>query len=406
VSVSWSTRPHRILPPVSDQVLADHASAAFAEAFSDAPQGVWVAPGRANLIGEHVDYVGGRVVPFALPYATAVAVRIRDDDVVRCTSTGPQPDWTGRVGDVGPGSPAGWAGYAAGVVWAMAYHDTIARMPGIDIAVSSTVPQGAGLSSSAALECAVALGVAELSGVATDDTGRAVLARDCATAENVVVGASTGLMDQSVSLRARAGHAMVLDCAVGGVDHVALDGVNPKLALLVINTNAPHRLVEGGYGRCRALVEQACARVDRRVLHAVGDVQDMVDLATLGAHHLRRPLRHVLTEFRRVDVAVDRLRAGELAAVGPLLTASHRSLRNDLQVSSVELDLAVEAAVGAGALGARMIGGGFGGSVLALTEVDRIPVVAETVLRAAREAGMPEPRFLAATCAAAARRVY
>ncbi|WP_419179678.1 galactokinase family protein, partial [Mycolicibacterium austroafricanum] len=109
MSVSWSTRPHRILPPVSDQVLADHASAAFAEAFSDAPQGVWVAPGRANLIGEHVDYVGGRVVPFALPYATAVAVRIRDDDVVRCTSTGPQPDWTGRVGDVGPGSPAGWA---------------------------------------------------------------------------------------------------------------------------------------------------------------------------------------------------------------------------------------------------------------------------------------------------------
>ncbi|MGE4363903.1 MAG: galactokinase, partial [Mycolicibacterium sp.] len=126
----------------------------------------------------------------------------------------------------------------------------------------------------------------------------------------------------------------------------------------------------------------------------------------LGAHHLRRPLRHVHTEFRRVDDAVDRLRAGELAAVGPLLTASHRSLRNDLQVSSVELDLAVEAAVGAGALGARMIGGGFGGSVLALTEVDRIPVVAETVLRAAREAGMPEPRFLAATCAAAARRVY
>lgn len=408
MSVSSSTRPRRLLPPVPDRALAENVTAAFTDAFDAAPQGVWIAPGRANIIGEHVDYVGGRVVPFALPYATAVAVRIRSDDVVRCTSTGPQQDWMGRAGDVGPGTPSGWAGYAAGVLWAMAYHESIARMPGADIAVTSTVPQGAGLSSSAALECAVALAVAELSGVATDDAGRAVLARDCATAENVVVGAATGLMDQSVSLRARRGHAMVLDCADGTVEHVAVDDVNPDLALMVINTNSPHRLVQGDYGRCRTLVEQACARVDREVLDGATevDVQDVVDLATLGAHHLRRPLRHVLTEFRRVHAAVGRLRAADLAAVGPLLSASHRSLRDDLGVSSVELDSAVEAALGAGALGARMIGGGFGGSVLALVDVADTATVAEAVLRRAHDDGLPRPRFLAADCAAAARRVY
>lgn len=404
--VSSTVRPRWLQPPVPDHVLADQAAAAFADAFAAAPHGVWIAPGRANIIGEHVDYVGGRVVPFALPYGTAVAIRIRSDDVVRCTSTGPQPDWTGRVGDIGPGRPAGWAGYAAGVLWAMAYHESIARLPGVDIAVSSTVPQGAGLSSSAALECAVALGIAELSGVATDGAGRAVLARDCATAENIVVGASTGMMDQSVSLRARAGHAMVLDCADGTVEHIAFDGMNPALAFLVINTNSPHRLADADYGRCRTLVEQACARVERHLLRTEADVQDVLDLATLGAHHLRRPLRHVLTEFRRVDTAVDRLRAADLAGVGPLMSASHSSLRDDLGVSTAELDQTVDAVLDAGAIGARMIGGGFGGSVLALTELRRIPVIAEAVQRRAHDAGRPRPRFLAAPCAAPARRAY
>jgi galactokinase len=393
------------LRPTGDDELAARATDVFAERFGGAPDGVWLAPGRVNLIGEHIDYVGGRVLPFALPYATAVAVRLRDDDLLRAASSGQPEVWIGRVGAVGPVRPSSWAAYPAGVPWAMLHHGTIARFPGLDIAVYSSVPQGAGLSSSAALECAVALAVADLLGVATDDQGRAQLARDCVTAENVVVGASTGGMDQSASLRARHGQVMLLDCADFTVEHIPLDLPAAGLALVIINTNAPHRLVDGNYGMRRARVERLSARIGQRVLRTAADVDAVLRYAADGDPVLRRLMRHVLTEIRRVDVVADRLRVGLVGDIGAELVASHTSLRDDYEVSSIELDSAVEAALSAGALGARMTGGGFGGSAIALAPIGKVSAVAEGVTRAAHDGGLPAPQFLNAIPSSSGHRV-
>jgi galactokinase len=393
------------LQPTGDDELAARAAEVFTERIGGVPHGVWLAPGRVNLIGEHIDYVGAQVLPFALPYATAVAVRPRDDDVLRCASSGQPEVWSGRVGDVGPGQPATWAAYPTGVPWAMLYHGTIARFPGLDIAVHSTLPQGAGLSSSAALESAVALAMADLLGVATDDQGRGRLARDCITAENVVVGASTGGMDQSAALRARPGHVMLLDCADFTAEHIPLDLPATRLALMVINTNAAHRLVDGNYGMRRARVERVCARIGQRVLRDETDVDAVLRYAIDHDPVLRRLMRHILTEIRRVDVVAHRLRAGAVADIGAELIASHASLRDDYQVSSIELDSAVEAALTAGALGARMTGGGFGGSAIALAPVDKVGAVAESVTRAAYDSGLPTPQFLNAVPTGSAHRI-
>ena len=393
------------LPPTVDDELADRAARLFVERFDVAPQGVWIAPGRVNLIGEHIDYVGGRVLPFALPYATAVAIRLRDDDVLRCVSTGQAQTWSGRTGDVGPRAPQGWAAYSVGVPWAMAYHDTIAGFVGADIAVHSSLPQGAGLSSSAALEAAVAMAVAELFGAATDELGRVALARACVTAENVVAGVSTGGMDQSAALRARAGHALLLDCTGFSVEHIPLDLAAAGVELMIINTNAPHRLADSDYGVRRGRVERVAARLGQRVLREAEDVDAVLRYAVQDDAALARQLRHILTEIRRVAAVAEKLRAGAVADIGTELIASHASLRDDYQVSSPELDAAVDAALMAGALGARMTGGGFGGSAIALVPAGRTAVVAERITRVAAERGLPAPQFLTGVPSGPARRV-
>ncbi|GAA4485581.1 galactokinase [Rhodococcus olei] len=378
------------LAALSDAGLADAATALYRAEFGGEPDGVWAAPGRVNLIGEHVDYAGGLSLPIALPHRTAVAVRRRGDGRLRVRS-GLAP-WDGAVADVAPGNPPGWAAYLAGVVWAMHRDGLLGSDFGVDVAVVSAVPIGAGLSSSAALECALAFAVADLAGLPTDDRGRARLASCCVAAENEIALAPTGGMDQAISLRATAGHALLVDSADDSVAPVPFDLAGRGMALLVIDTRAPHRLVDGQYARRRTSVETAASSLGVSSLRVAAD--QGVDVAVLDDPELVRRARHVVTEIGRVRQAQILLASGRFREIGPLLTASHVSLRDDFDVSCPELDSAVTAALGAGAHGARMTGGGFGGSAIALVEASDVDRVACEVSSAARSRGLVSPAFL------------
>ncbi|MGQ0777860.1 MAG: galactokinase [Pseudonocardiales bacterium] len=357
--------------------------AAFHAAFGREPEGTWAASGRVNLIGEHVDYAEGLCLPLALPQRTEVAAARRDDGLLRLRSLHPgaQP-WNGSLDEVRPGHPRGWAGYPAGVLWALGHPSG-----GLDLLVGESVPPGAGLGSSAALECAVALAVDTLAGLGlgTSDAGRATLAAACRRAENEVVGAPTGGLDQIASLFCIAEHALLLDCRDATMRQVPLNLAAAGLTLLVIDTRAPHRLVEGQYAARQRSAEQAAAAL------GVPSLREAHLLDGLADPLLRKRARHVVSEIARVREVAELLDAGQIRDIGPLLDASHTSLRDDAEVSSPELDCVVDAARAAGALGARMTGGGFGGSALALTERAAKTTVADAVRIAAARHNYPEP---------------
>jgi galactokinase len=377
--------------------------ATFRRLFDAQPDGVWAAPGRVNLIGEHVDYNAGRCLPMALSHRTYCAVRRRTDGVLDIRSGQGYPSWSGPVPTLERDSVVEWARYVAGAVWALGRAG--ADVTGLDIAVDSDVPIGAGLSSSAALICAAALGAAELSGW-TDGDALTQLSVD---AETSFVGAPTGGMDQAVALRAEAGHVLLLDCQDGASEPVPFDLAAAGLALLVIDTRVSHSNVDGRYGERRRGCERAVQ------LLGVGTLREVADATTVdGVADALRPLagdetfalaHHVVTEMHRVDAAAAELRAGRIDRLGPLLDASHRSLRDDFRVSCPELDLAVEATRTAGAFGARMTGAGFGGSAIALTRAGAAVDVASAVDRAFTAAGFTQPAFLLATAAGPAGRV-
>jgi galactokinase len=377
----------------------DRARAAFATAFgATPPAGVWSAPGRVNLIGEHTDYNGGLCLPVALAHRTYAALRPRVDDAARLASSwDPSAVVQVELASVAPGTVDGWTAYVAGVAWSLRElgHD----VGGFDAAVASCVPVGAGLSSSAALECSVALALDELEGLGLD---RETLTAACVRAENEIAGAPTGGMDQAAALRAIPGHALLLDCRDLSVRHVPFDPAADGLALLVIDTRAEHALVDGQYAARRATCEEAAALLGvptlRELTDRPGDAERA--LATLadqgsGSEVRVKRVRHVLAEIQRVKDFVALLDQGRLRDVGPLLDASHASLRDDYEVSCVELDVAVEAARAAGALGARMTGGGFGGSAIALVEADAVDSVAAAVDAAFRDRGLRAPAFVA-----------
>ncbi|WP_051274866.1 galactokinase [Cellulomonas sp. URHD0024] len=380
----------------------------FEARFADgAPDGTWSAPGRVNLIGEHTDYNGGLCLPIALPHRTYVALRRRDDDLVRLVSA-QEPDGVREValGAVAPGTVDGWAGYVVGVAWAM--REAGLAVGGFDVAVDSCVPYGAGLSSSAALEASVAVALDAVFGLGLarpgDDAGRTQLATICVRAENEIAGAPTGGMDQAAALRARPGHALLLDCLDGSVRQVPFDLAAHDLTLLVVDTRAEHALVDGQYAARRASCEAAAARLGVETLREITVDPRGLEWALdkLDGEEQVRRVRHVVTEIDRVTWFVALLDAGVVDAVGPLMNASHASLRDDYEVSCRELDVVVGSAMASGAIGARMTGGGFGGSAIALVRTDAVEQVAQAVAEAFADAGLHPPAFLVATAQAPA----
>jgi galactokinase len=361
--------------------------------------GTWAAPGRVNLIGEHVDYAEGLCLPFAIAERTVVTAAPRADELLTVHSSaaddGQPDDVTVPLHAVGPGSPSGWAGYVAGVLWAVraAGH----AVGGLDGHVTETVPLGAGLSSSAALECAVALAANDVYGLGL---GRAELARACVRAENDIVGAATGGMDQLASFFGEAEFALLVDMRDGALRQVPLPLTETGLRLLVIDTRVRHHLADGQYGQRRAAVEKAADALGLPSLRDATPEQ----VAQLDGE-LQKRARHIVTEIARVREVVSALDAGRLAEIGPLLDASHRSLAHDYEVSCAELDLACDTARAAGALGARMTGGGFGGSAIALVTAERAEAVAQAVTAAFAKEGLRAPVIREATPSAGATRL-
>jgi galactokinase len=370
----------------------------FADCYGYEPQGIWLAPGRVNLIGEHTDYNEGFALPFAIGESICVAAAARDDRVIAVSSR--QQGGvvvTFSLDGLAPGAPRGWPAYPAGVAWAMlaAGH----QVGGANLAIDADLPAGAGLSSSAALESAVALALTDLYRLAVTRAELAVLGR---RAENDFVGAPTGLMDQLAVLLSRSGHALLLDCRAGTWTPVPLNAAAAGLVIQVIDTRAHHELTAGGYAARRRACEQAARALGARSLREITGPDALGDL---GDQLLYRRARHVVTENQRVLDTVDLLRAGQVGKIGPLLTASHVSLRDDFEVSWPEADAAVETATQAGALGARMTGGGFGGSVITLTPADRAAGVTVAVAaRFARE-GWEAPAISATAPSQGAHRL-
>lgn len=389
------------------RLLAD-AEALFAREFDGAdPDGAWWAPGRVNIVGEHTDYNGGYVLPIALPTGTVALARRRDDDLVRVASEGRRV--AVRLGDVTREADLGWAAYAAGVGWA-AHHDGLPA-PGLDIAFAADVPRGAGLSSSASLSCATASAWNDLAGWGL---GGPAIARLGRVAENEIAGAPTGTMDQMASVLCTAGHALRLDTLTNDTTQVPFDLDSAGLVLLVVNSHAPHELVDGAYGERRRSCEEAAhlLGIERGHLAAEIDGRDLeaVDARFAGLPDVpRRRARHVITDSARVLAVHALLRDGvtraNAAAVGEILTASHVSMRDDFEITVPAVDALAESLVSAGAYGARMTGGGFGGCVIALIDADGVDDALDVATQRALGEGFDRPEPLVALASDGASRL-
>lgn len=400
---------------------ARRAAALFRERYGDDPEGVWAAPGRVNLIGEHTDYNGGLCLPIALPHRTYVALAARDDTMVRAVSDiAPETVAEAELNGLAAGGVDGWAAYPVGVAWAL--RDAgFGQVRGFDAAFVSCVPLGSGLSSSAAMTCSTALALDDVHalGFGGDDAGRITLIDAAIRAENDMAGASTGGLDQNASMRCTEGHALRLDCrpgldALGSAEQEPFDLGRYGLELLVLDTRAPHQLNDGQYEARRTMCERAAAILGVANLREVADEVNAADdpqralddvLARLDDGTMRRRVRHVVTEIGRVDRFIGAFARGDMKEVGALFNASHDSLRDDYEVTVPELDVAVDVARAEGAYGARMTGGGFGGSIIALVDAGESERIAQRIADEFARRGFRAPRALPAHAAAAAQRV-
>ena len=356
----------------------------FLETFGAEPDLVAAAPGRVNLIGEHIDYSDGFVLPFAIKDRTLVAARKRGDSTVRIASAQRRNKIvTVDISTVKPGLKGEWERYALGVLWALGVKE------GVDLLIDGHVPLGAGLSSSAALECSVATAMNHLF-----DLGFNLeeLARLTQKAENQYVGVPCGIMDQSVSLMATQGSALLLDCRDLTTKNIPFDVASSGLELLIIDTQAHHALTDGGYAERRASCESVVAKLGISSLRELSMEQLENSRGLLTETEFVRA-RHAVTEMKRVLESVEALSNSDFERVGQLINQSHISLRDDYTVSCPELDTAVEAALAAGALGSRMVGGGFGGSAIALIQASKTTETIKTVEKAFSSKGFKAPRF-------------
>ena len=369
----------------------------FTELYGYAPNLISAAPGRVNLIGEHIDYNGGDVLPFAIANSTYVALGARTDSKIRLASSlFPGEIIQADTHILTPLYGQMWSRYILGVFWAVGS----ARLPhGFDIYIDSTVPIGSGLSSSASVEASIAIA---LNGFFHWNMSLPDLARICQRAENDFVGMPCGIMDQSISLMAHEGSALLLDTRTLKSDQIPFDLKQHGLELLVIDTQVRHELVDGGYAERRDSCEKAAEALGATTLREISVAefesrQSEFDTTTyLRAHH-------AVTEIARVSQAVQALRADNYDELGRLLNQSHTSLRDEFTVSCPELNCAVEVAQSHGALGARMIGGGYGGSAIALIHQEDRAAIETAISDAFAKNAFISPRFFVALPSAGAR---
>ena len=408
------------IEPIAPADGVARAKALFAATYGTEPTGVWAAPGRVNLIGEHTDYNAGLCLPIALPHRTYIALAPREDTIVRVVSDiAPDRIAQADLDGLQARGVDGWSAYPTGVAWALreAGFDGVR---GFDAAFVSCVPLGSGLSSSAAMTCSTALALDDVYGLGygATDAGRVTLINAAIKSENDMAGASTGGLDQNASMRCSAGHAIRLDCRP---DLSAVDSVSPQefdldkygLELLVVDTQAPHQLNDGQYAKRRATCEAAAATLGVDNLRVIADQVNAADdpaaaladvLARLDDETSVKRVRHVIGEIGRVDRFVAAFADGDMKTAGDLFNASHDSLRDDYEVTVPELDVAVDVARANGAYGARMTGGGFGGSIIALVDKGRSQEVAQKIADEFASRGFHAPRALAAYGAASASR--
>lgn len=418
-------RDVRFIEAITDADGAHKARELFSRTFGYEPSGVWAAPGRVNLIGEHTDYNAGLCLPIALPHRTFIALAPRRDTHVRTVSA-VRPDSVAEaeLEGLNAGGVAGWAAYPAGVAWAMRGHGMAVR--GFDAAFVSCVPLGSGLSSSAAMTCSTALALDDVYGLGfgSTDEGRVTLISMAVASENDMAGASTGGLDQNASMRCRAGKALLLDCRPGlsaleNVSQQDFDLAAYGLELLVVDTCAPHQLNDGQYAARRKTCEEAAAELGVRNLRQAADQiadasrgdadrkREGLDrvLAALSDPTEIKRVRHVITEIWRVEDFAEAFGSGDIRTAGSLFNASHDSLRYDYEVTVPELDTAVEVARSNGAYGARMTGGGFGGSIIALVDKGQSRQLAEKIAEAFSAKGFRQPQALTSVASRAAERV-